>query len=102
MSIYSGDEDCGDEITSPGARTPEQWRRDEARDDAEDQERDEERARFAEDWHPDPVPAPDLERLRCPGCGAAFGAGCSCRDNARAIGRGEAAKCRAEEEPWNE
>jgi hypothetical protein len=46
------------------------------------------------------VRKPDPELLRCGGCGAAFGAGCSCRDNGRAIGRGEAAKCRAEE-PWS-
>jgi hypothetical protein len=42
-----------------------------------------------------PSPAPPS----CDGCGAAFGAGCSCAKNARSIGRGEAAKCR-EEEPW--
>lgn len=35
--------------------------------------------------------------LRCDGCGAAWGAGCSCPDNLRAIAEGERAKAREEE-----
>lgn len=38
-----------------------------------------------------------LERLRCPGCGAAWGSGCSCASNKLAIGRGERAKAEREE-----
>jgi hypothetical protein len=76
------------------SRTPAQWRQDEARQAVEDDERIEERARFAEDV---PRWSVDMESLRCLGCGAVFGSGCSCRENARAIGRGEAAKCQAEE-----
>lgn len=106
MSFYSGDEDYGDEITSPetdfifseagGSRgVP---RMPAAIDGPS--------ARTAAAHTPTAAAAPsnsgfDRERLRCPGCGAAFGSGCSCRANARAIGRGEAAKCRAEE-PWRE
>ena len=35
--------------------------------------------------------------MRCDGCGAAFGAGCSCPENYLAIGRGERRKARREE-----
>jgi hypothetical protein len=37
------------------------------------------------------------ELLRCDGCGAAWGSGCSCKANARAIGRGERRKCESEQ-----
>ncbi len=37
--------------------------------------------------------------LRCDGCGAAFGAGCSCPENRLAIGRGERRKAKLEEPP---
>jgi len=33
----------------------------------------------------------------CEGCGAAYGAGCDCPENLRAIARGENAKAKAEE-----
>jgi hypothetical protein len=38
-----------------------------------------------------------VDLMRCDGCGAAWGAGCSCKRNARAIGRGERLKCESEE-----
>lgn len=38
-----------------------------------------------------------VEALRCPECGAAWGSGCSCADNLRAIARGERRKAREEE-----
>jgi hypothetical protein len=42
------------------------------------------------------VIAPNYELLRCPECGAAWGSGCDCPDNLRAITAGERAKARAE------
>jgi uncharacterized protein (DUF1786 family) len=45
-----------------------------------------------------------IERLRhvveppaCPGCGAPYGSGCDCRENRRAITRGERVKALREE-----
>jgi hypothetical protein len=46
---------------------------------------------------PVPPPPPPPESLRCGGCGAAWGGGCSCASNKLAIGRGERAKAMREE-----
>jgi hypothetical protein len=37
------------------------------------------------------------ERMRCTGCGAAWGGGCECRSNKLDIARGERAKCSRED-----
>lgn len=38
-----------------------------------------------------------VDLMRCGGCGATWGGGCSCVANARAIGKGERRKCESEE-----